>query len=98
MSAIPPNWLASGIQAQGAQRRAVEDRDRDAAAQSRAAAGDAFSRDLIDGVQNSDRDSQADTDAEGAGSQGKAFSERETEPAGAENTAEPQSPGLDIEA
>ena len=98
MSAIPPNWLASGIQAQGAQKRAVDERDKDAAQQARTTGGAAFARELIDVVETSDRDSQADPDAEGAGSQGKAYSDPDESKKEPQEDTNPPAGGLDIQA
>jgi hypothetical protein len=67
--------MASGIQAHGAQKRAIDERDKDAAQQARTTGGQSFSHELVDMVGSSDRDTQADSDAEGAGSQGKAFAD-----------------------
>ena len=96
MSAIPPNWLASGIQSAGAQQRAAEAREKDAA-QARAA-GAAFKHELVDVVENSERDGQVDSDAEGAGSQGKAFSQQPDEQAPQDMPQSSGGPGLDIQA
>lgn len=100
MSAIPPNWLASGIQALGAQRSAAEERDRDAVQQARARGAADPARNLIDGVESSDRDMQSDPDAEGAGSQGKSYSDEDAE---TEDEVRPDNPSdggssLDIQA
>ena len=100
MSTIPPNWLASPIQSAGAAQRAAEARDKDAAAQARSGSGPSFATELIDSVENSDRDGQVDSDAEGAGGQGKAHSEpdREDADAGGSRSDAGDAAGLDIQA
>jgi hypothetical protein len=96
MSAIPPTWLGSIIQTQGAQARAAGDKQADSVAESERAGGN-FAEKLQDVIEETDRDSQVYSDAEGAGSQGRPF-----EPA-ADNVPptdeEPdQPPGLDLQA
>ena len=98
MSTIPPNWLASPIQSAGAQQRAAEARDKDAAAQGRAAGGPNFAKELIDSVENSERDGQVDSDAEGAGGQGKAFSDADQSDDAATEPNAPPNAGLDVHA
>ncbi len=70
MSAIPPSWLGSIIQTQGAQARAAGDKQAEGAAESERAGG-TFADKLQDVIEETDRDSQVYADAEGAGSQGR---------------------------
>ncbi len=100
MSAIPPTWLGSIIQTQGAQKRAAEAQDAEKAAQAERAGAGSFADSLQDVIEASDRDSQVYADAEGAGSRG-----RPSEEPADEEHAKPgsddrndQSGGLDIEA
>lgn len=79
MTAIPPNWLGSIIQTQGAARRAGEQRAQESSSQAEGAR-DSFSKDLQNVIENSDRDGQVYSDAEGAGSQGKPFEDNPEEP------------------
>lgn len=72
MSAIPPGWLASGIQSTDAQSRAVNARDREAA--DPAAKTNSFTRQLDGAIETGDRDSQVDAEAQGGGSKGRSFS------------------------
>ena len=97
MSTIPPNWLGSIIQTQGAQERATQAKNVEKAQQN---GHDAFAEKLQDVIENSDRDGAVYADAEGSGSQGSPFSEPEEEQAPEETTDEPEPPagGLDIEA
>jgi hypothetical protein len=98
MSSIPPNWLGGIIQSQGAQTRAVGERDREQTAQAERTS-DAFADKLQTAIENAGRDSQVYSDAEGAGSQGRPFEappENETPPAD-ENDAGAAG-GLDIQA
>lgn len=97
MSTIPPNWLGSIIQSQGAQDRSGRAKGvEDAKGVDRAA----FSERLQDVIENSDRDVEVYSDAEGTGSQGAPFSEPEEEQAEPEQVADEEiaSGTLDIEA
>lgn len=98
MSTIPPNWLGSIIQSHDAQRRADADRSvQEAAAAERVRDPSAAERNIIE---NDDTDSSVYSDAEGAGSQGRAFSEGdgEEEPRDESQEQSPREGGLDIEA
>ncbi len=79
MSTIPPNWLGSIIQTHGAQDRAAEAKNKERAADAERAGKEGFADRLQDIIENTDRDSQVYADAEGAGSQGRPFSEEEEE-------------------
>lgn len=96
MSTIPPNWLGSIIQSQGAQERAGQAK---AADEAKGAERGAFSEKLLDVIENSDRDGEVYADAEGPGNQGSPFSESDEE-APTEDQVEEESTGtgLDIEA
>lgn len=77
MSAIPPSPLASAIQAHGAQARELAQQRAEAAEQATRNSG--FQERLTDAISNVQRDDAVHTDAEGAGSQGRAFSQPEEE-------------------
>ncbi|MCA9244664.1 MAG: hypothetical protein KDA32_11945 [Phycisphaerales bacterium] len=74
MSAIPPNPLSSIIQIAGAQQRAATDKAREVTrdAETRESA---FAEKLRDKIEDTDADTSVYADAEGAGSQGRAFDE-----------------------
>lgn len=103
MSAIPPGWLGSIAQTQGAQPRAQEARAREVAGESDAARASTFRDKLAEVIETDDRDTEVFADGHGDGGQGRA-SPDDAAPA----TAEPDSetdPGtgdpphqLDIEA
>ena len=78
MSAIPPDIAGSAAQAGFTSPEASRIRDADRAAQVQAAARQAKAADAaVDSVETEDADTAIFTDAEGAGSQGRAFSEGE---------------------
>ena len=99
MSTIPPNWLGSIIQSQGAQERAGQAKS---AEEAKGTERGAFSDKLRDVIENNDRDVEVYSDAEGTGSQGSPFNEAEeqTEPDEAAEEQEPEDTGagLDLEA
>jgi hypothetical protein len=100
MAGIPPGWLGSIIQTQGAAQRTGEKKAKeDSSAVENAGAG-SFADKLQNVVGASDRDNQVYADAEGAGSQGSPFEEGGAEQeSGAETNAdEAGSSGLDVEA
>ena len=76
MSTIPPSWLGSIIQTQGAQERASQAKSEEEAKGTERAA---FSDKLQDVIENNDRDVEVYSDAEGTGSQGSPFNEEEEE-------------------
>ena len=98
MSTIPPNWLGSIIQTQGAQERTTQAKSvEDAKGAERAT----FSERLQDVIENSDRDVEVYSDAEGSGSQGSPPSEPEEEledEKEADGEQGDNAGGLDIEA
>ncbi len=100
MAGIPPNWLGSIIQTQGAQQRAEKDKARETASQDAASEAGAFADRLQDVIEASDRDSQVYADAEGQGGQGRPHEgdEEEAPQQDAANPPPPVGPGLDIEA
>jgi hypothetical protein len=67
MSMIPPNWLGSILQSHGAQARASEKSARDAVEQARQAERGSFSDSLHNVIENDDKDSSVNADAEGRG-------------------------------
>ncbi len=96
MSAIPPNSLASIIQSQGALDRVAGAKRQERTAE--AERSNSFSENLLDVIENKERDSQVYSDAEGAGSQGRPFEAgQEENKEEAEETVKPES-GLDIQA
>ena len=97
MSTIPPNWLGSIIQSQGAQERAGQAKS---AEEAKGTERGAFSDKLRDIIENTDRDVEVYSDAEGTGSQGSPFSEAEEQAEQDAPTQEEQDtePGLDLEA
>ena len=99
MTSIPPGWLGSIIQTQGAQERAGQAKNVENAQEAKGAERGEFSDKLKDVIGNSDRDTEVYADAEGTGSQGKPFSESEEEKL-EEDEARDESAGsgLDIEA
>jgi hypothetical protein len=101
MAGIPPNWLGSIIQSQGAQQRAAADKAKQEASQTEGG-GNSFSEKLQDVIEASDRDSQVYSDAEGQGSQGRpSETPDESESTPEENEDEQAGTGpshLDVEA
>ncbi len=102
MSTIPPNWLGSIIQTQGASQSAGEKKSQEAASQAENSSGAAFADKLQNVIDNSDRDGQVYSDAEGQGSQGAPFEEpdEEAQEKSKENadTNTDAGSGLDVEA
>lgn len=81
MSAIPPSWLASGIQGVGVQQKTAEARDRDSAQAASKAGGESpFAHELTDAIAAGDRDSQIDAEGQGQGGQGRSAADEETSP------------------
>ncbi len=97
MSAIPPNWLGSIIQTRSAQNNAARARHQEASEQARQK--EPFQNQLQEVIENTDRDSQVYSDAEGTGSQGRS-DEPPTEPDTQEPGPDDQPPagGLDLTA
>lgn len=105
MSAIPPDIAGSAAQAGYAARDASHGREVDRTAQANAAARQARAvSDAADSVETTDGDTAVFTDAEGAGSQGRAFEETMSEDSALAATDETEgmdgadAPGLDIKA
>ncbi len=100
MAGIPPTWLGSIIQTQGAQTHAAERKAKESAAETERAGPGVFADRLQDVIESSDRDSQVYSDAEGPGSQGRPSDEGATEDQQNDNTSTPGVPvgGLDVEA
>ena len=97
MAGIPPNWLGSAIGAQQAQARALEERARESADESRRAQGTQGSGELIQGVEDT---AEVDADAQGSGSQGRAFSDAQPEenPDGTNGTPPTGDGHIDVQA
>ncbi len=100
MSTIPPNWLGSIIQTQGAASRAVGQRQTEEAPQAERAAAGPFASQLQDVIENTDRDTQVYADSEGTGSQGRPFEQpaEQQEPECQQPDADQSPPGLDVQA
>jgi hypothetical protein len=100
MSTIPPNWLGSIIQTQGAKARAAGDKQRENVAETERGAEGNFADKLQDVIENSDRDSQVYSDAEGGGSQGRPFegAAPDQKPTDADADADSAAGGLDLQA
>jgi hypothetical protein len=103
MSSIPPNPLSSIVQTHAAQQRASEARQKEANADRARSRDTSFSDKLHDVIENADRDSSVHSDAEGAGSQGRAFGEEEPadeacDPDTDSSGPNPSDGGLDIQA
>ena len=71
--------MGSVLQSHGAQDRAAEAKNKERTADAERAGKNGFSERLQDVIENTDRDTQIYADAEGTGSQGRPFSEEETE-------------------
>ncbi len=100
MSAIPPNWLSSIIQSQGATNRAADARRQDEAAQSESR-GDQFVESRENMIEEADADSEVYADAEGAGSMGRPFGDGDEAAADEEgdgNSTGRADGGLDVTA
>lgn len=78
MSAIPPGWLGSIAQTQGAQQRAAEAKSKEAVSEADAARAASFKDKLAEVIDTDDRDTQVFADGEGDGSQGRASPEDAT--------------------
>mgnify|MGYP000623484386 CR=1 FL=1 len=100
MSTIPPNLLGSIIQTQGAQQRQAVDKQREDSAQAERVGGGNFADKLQNVIDETDRDTQVYSDAEGTGSQGRPFEEQpESVPEQNEPSAGCSPPGgLDVQA
>ena len=105
MSAIPPDIAGSALQAGFAQREASRNAEAARAGQAQATERQLRAADeAASNVETTDVDARVHADAEGAGGQGRVFSEEsegETEDGGGQNEA-PEEPGgpmhLDIQA
>lgn len=99
MSQIPPTWLGSIIQTQGAEKRAAEKKARSDADETESVRGGNFAENLQNVIENSDRDGEVYSDAEGQGNQGKPFDETEDEDQQTPvSDQEEPGTGLDVEA
>lgn len=98
MSSIPPNWLASGIQAQGSQQKTAEARDKDRSAAAQRISESRFATHIQEVIEGADRDGDVNPDAEGAGSQGRAPDDSDAPDSRAEPPAPAGDGGLDIQA
>lgn len=102
MSAIPPNWISSTVGGLGASERAGQARSKSDAAQARNVDAGSFADKLQNTIENEDADAQVDSEAEGRGSQGRAFSsgdesQEETTPDSTDADVETGG-GLDLQA
>lgn len=97
MSQIPSDIAASGVQAGSAAREAARPRDAERGHLTDAARRDSRAIDEAGrSVETTDSDTQVFTDSEGAGSQGRTFSEADQQPgAGAD---EPPGAGISFDA
>jgi hypothetical protein len=98
VSAIPPNWLSSIIQSSGAPTPASEARRREAAGQVERTSGPDFAQDLLNMIENDDRDSATFTDAEGRGSLGRPSAPEEDEESAAPSDVHDEPGQLDVQA
>ena len=101
MSTIPPNWLGSIIQAQGAKARAAEEKQKEQASQIERSGKAGFAEKLQDVIGSDDRDSQVYSDAEGSGSQGAPFEDQPEQEQPQEQTDQQDDDpagGLDLQA
>lgn len=100
MTAIPPNWLGSAAQTQGAAQRRATEKAHEGASQ--VEGGGTFADRLQDVIEASDRDSQVYSDAEGQGGQGRPDDggpeEEQKKTASASDDEDQPSGRLDIEA
>lgn len=98
MSTIPPTWLGSILQTQGAKARAAGDKQAETAAEAERG-GDTFAEKLQDVIEETDRDSQVYADAEGTGSQGRPTEEapKEEDAAAEESAPDEAGGGLDLQ-
>jgi hypothetical protein len=93
---IPPNWLTSITGTQGAQHQSGAHKLKETAEQAKRSGATPFADSLHNVIENEGQDSQVYTDAEGTGSQGRAYAD---EAQSDENTsAEPESGHVDLEA
>ena len=93
--------MGSVLQSHGAQDRAAEAKNKERTADAERAGKNGFSERLQDVIENTDRDTQIYADAEGTGSQGRPFSEEETEEAEEQRDSADDNEGLgnlDVEA
>lgn len=100
MSAIPPAWLGSIIQTQGAEKQAAERKSHERGAEVERTGAGSFAESLQNVIENRDRDGQVYADAEGAGSQGRPAAE-EQPPDGSQEGREggdEAAGGLDVQA
>lgn len=99
MSSIPPNWLASGIQAQSAQQKTAETRDKERANAAQQITESRFANHIQEIVEGTERDGDVNPDAEGGGSQGRTSGDPTTAPEAADLAdASPPHTGLDLQA
>jgi hypothetical protein len=98
MTAIPPGWLGSIIQTQGAHARAAaQKQDAEAAATERAGGG-SFAEKLSDVIDETDRDSQVYSDAEGPGGQGRPSDSPPEQSEPSDESDDSPAAGLDLQA
>jgi hypothetical protein len=98
MSTIPPNWLGSIIQTQGAKARAAGDKEKENAAEAERTGADTFADKLQAVIGSGDRDTQVYSDAEGTGSQGRPFEPPAEEPKAPDQDEDDGPDRLDLQA
>jgi hypothetical protein len=96
LTEIPPNWLTSITGTQGAQHQSGADKLKEAADQARRSNATPFADSLHNVIENEGQDSQVYADAEGTGSQGRAYEEDQEQDSGGSAEVDPQH--LDLEA
>jgi hypothetical protein len=93
MSAVPPNYVGPILQSGLTQREVSRVRDNDRAQADYAARRQSSASDEHDTTINTDDgDTQVDPDAEGTGSQGRAFTQGEEQPEPQEEQKQPADP------
>lgn len=101
MSSIPPNWISSVVGGVSASGRASEAKNKEDADRTRSVDNASFAERLGKVIESDDADMQVDSESEGRGSQGRAFSEETPDDdAQEQSTAEETLDGgsLDLEA
>jgi hypothetical protein len=103
MSTIPPNWLGSIIQTQGAKAAAAQEKDKQSSAAAERTSEGAFANRLQNVIDETDQDSSVYSDAEGQGSRGRAPSDGPDEESPPtedprDDATDPDAGGLDLQA
>jgi hypothetical protein len=102
MSAIPPNWIGSVIGSAAASGRAADAKGKESADQAKAVDNSAFAERLQNVIEDTDTDTEVHPDAEGLGSQGRPFRQKDGAGTDEDGGAVPDEGdgvgGLDVEA